>query len=1267
MLRILQWNARSLIANGQEFKRYICELKQKPEVICVQETWLKPTLDFRIPGYECIRCDRADVINDEGEFCERTGGGCATFIRNGVQFQKVYLNAKNECVTVELWKKQGGLLRDSRGGVSDSFKVVNFYNPCKMLKTEIFDEIMEKVEGPVVWVGDFNAHNPLWGSEGRDRNGAIVEEFLDKYDLVVLNDGGVTRQDIVKNKVSCLDLTIATPSLARSAKWEVWTGINLGSDHFVVMCEFRHEVRKEHTIGIQRYNFLQARWSDFRDRVFNSLSSVDSSGSVEKWNLSLISVIQKAASECIPVKGGREGRKNVPWWTQECGVAVRNRNRAYKILEKCPTIDNVYEYKRLRAVARRVIKNAKKESWRRYCSSIKPDTPVGQLWSAVHRMSGVYRQNGIPVLIRDGVEAISNVEKANLLVESFQKIHSSQSLGEEQCTKRKEMFESNQWKLERSDVNDDPVNLFFTIRELKSAILAGANTSPGKDMISYIMLKQLDDVALDEVLALINSIWEEGLLPKQWKHAVVIPILKAGKNGSDPCSYRPISLTSVLCKIMERMVTERLVYFLESNGIFSNDQNGFRHGRSTMESVLMLDHDIKKALGNKESVVGVFLDVEKAYDSLWKDGLLIKMNDVGIKGRMFNWIKDFLRERVIQVRIGGVFSKSVSIENGTPQGSVISPVLFNLMINDVFKEIGGGFGLSLFADDGAIWKRGRNIGFAMKQVQKALNKVEDWGNTWGFTFSATKTKSVMFGFKRKLPNFELRLYGEPIERVKVFRFLGVWFDEHMKWTVHVSKIVEKCEKIMNVMRSMTGCEWGADRGSMLMIYRATIRAAIDYGCLAYGSACKTVLTKLNVVQAKALRICSGALRSSPIPALQVENVEMPLALRRVKLGLQYRAKLRGSGPKYPARCLLELDNGGSKYRVFVADLGERESQVVECGEVETAEHAGLLEVHPWLVPEPDVKLDFLLIERNKLKGAVEEYLNQLRDYKLIIYTDGSKDPRNGVAGFGIYIEKLGVSCGVRVSDNTSVFTTEMIAILSALKWVAEYKPSAVMVCSDSAAALEAIKRGRSKARQDVVNDILMSLYYVNNFCDVSFCWVPGHAGIDGNERADSLAKESLGGEVGMRVPLGRVELRMLITNAVNKDWQLEWEKEERGRHLFSVQSKVNSPCMCFTTLSRREAIVLCRLRIGHCGLNKTLHILGKHENGLCRCGEVETVKHVLLECVLYEGERRLLVSRVLSLSRVFSFETMLRHGDGHELIVKAVLQFLLRAGVFKRV
>ena len=129
------------------------------------------------------------------------------------------------------------------------------------------------------------------------------------------------------------------------------------------------------------------------------------------------------------------------------------------------------------------------------------------------------------------------------------------------------------------------------MKELREAISSGANTTPGRDGLSYELFKHLDYWVLEEILSLFNFVWAEGYLPAEWNHAVIIPILKPGKDASDPGSYRPIALTSVLCKIMERMVTNRLVYFLESKGLFVTYQNGFRNGRSTMESVAVLDHD----------------------------------------------------------------------------------------------------------------------------------------------------------------------------------------------------------------------------------------------------------------------------------------------------------------------------------------------------------------------------------------------------------------------------------------------------------------------------------------------------------------------------------------------------------------------------------------------------------------------------------------------------------------------------------------------------
>merc|ERR1712035_111460 len=154
-------------------------------------------------------------------------------------------------------------------------------------------------------------------------------------------------------------------------------------------------------------------------------------------------------------------------------------------------------------------------------------------------------------------------------------------------------------------------------------------------------------------------------------------------------------------------------------------------------------------------------------------------------------------------------SNQYTVGNGTPQGSVISPLLFIIMINDVFSKVPADIGRSLFADDGALWKRGRNMEHAIRKVQGAIDEVVEWGYDWGCRFSVEKTQTVFFTRKRIEEGMKLKMYGETLERVGTFKFLGVLFDSRLTWGDHMRRIEEKCKKVINVMRCLTGREWGA--------------------------------------------------------------------------------------------------------------------------------------------------------------------------------------------------------------------------------------------------------------------------------------------------------------------------------------------------------------------------------------------------------------------------------------------------------------------------
>lgn len=228
-----------------------------------------------------------------------------------------------------------------------------------------------------------------------------------------------------------------------------------------------------------------------------------------------------------------------------------------------------------------------------------------------------------------------------MLAKSFAMIHSSQNLSNEELAIRMRTIEENKDMLGTKTVGESTLDADFTLFELKRALIGVKNTSPGRDGICYKMIEGMSDVAKNVILVSYDKIWEQGKLPTGWKHSVIVPIGKPGKDKTDVKSYRPTALMSNLCKLMEKMIAKKLLYNLESRGLITPYQSGLCKGRTALDPVVCLENEVHKAQVNKEFVLAAFFDIEKAYDMLLKEGLLIKLNKMEISGKMFNWIKDF--------------------------------------------------------------------------------------------------------------------------------------------------------------------------------------------------------------------------------------------------------------------------------------------------------------------------------------------------------------------------------------------------------------------------------------------------------------------------------------------------------------------------------------------------------------------------------------------------------------------------------------------------
>ena len=1137
---ILQWNARSLCSNGQEFKKFVENLDARPNVICVQETWLRPHLDFVLQGYVSVRRDR-----EKGP-----GGGVAVFVMQGLGYRTLKVSREVEGIIIEVWIG------------NSNFLVVNYYNPCEALNKGVIDEFLGDVSHKMIWCGDLNAYSTLWGSTVTNSNGKVVEEVLEERDLICLNDGRDTRIDISSGRETVIDLTLVSAQFARCSKWNVIQDDCIGSDHYPILCEIGVGTVHTEDVTFPRWNFKKAKWDDFSMNCSARLMSfnVEQYGNVNDVNSRITEILHSSALQFIGKTTRCGQRKMVPWWTDECREAIQVRNNAFKKVKSTFSFADLVEYKRAQAMVRKVIRKAKRERRGAFCDTIGRDTSFNDVWGMIRRMGGIRREFSLPAIQFNEEIMRTDKDKAEALAKVFVRIHSVNNLSPEAREAREEMVRVHPNVLEKKLDVDNSFDVPFSMFELKRAMSGVRSTSPGKDEICYIMVEKLCPQAQMVLLQFFNMIWETGNIPPAWKHSVVVPILKPGKEKSEATSYRPIALTSNLCKIMERMATDRLTYIVEKRGLISSCQSGFRRGRMTMDPVLCLEDTIRKAQANKEQVNAVFFDIEKAYNMLWREGLLIKLKAMGISCRLYNWVMDFLLNRTIEVRVGQSHSNIYHVDNGVPQGSVCSPLLFSIMINDIFSDMDVNIGRSLYADDGALWYRGRNLAHISQKLQSAVSIVENWGIKWGFRSSVEKTQVICFTKRRIVPPVHITLYGQPLKQVEVVRFLGVWMDCKLTFRDHIQRIVVKCKKAVNILRCLVGSDWGATMTSLKHVYIALIRSTLDYACIAYRSAAKTHLKKLDVIQAQALRVCSGAFRTSSVPALQVESGEMPLVLRCQQLAMVYWTNLQGHKEDHPTKHILTQcwEHGKANFNSF-GWIGNSQAGKLGLTKLSHSSVVPLPHTPPCFFVMPTV--DIALV---KMRDEVEEekdvrHLTNVHirtEYPdgIQIFTDGSKDPATGKTAAAVFIPKYKKEIQKRLSDHLAVYSVELFAICLALEWIEEVKTRCNVICSDSLSALTSILHGKSVCRPDLLYDVLQSLFRLHQQdILVIFVWVPSHSGIEGNEVVDQLAKDALNSEIQINIPLSKAEVKHIIVTKMIGEWQGQWDRESKGSFLRTIK------------------------------------------------------------------------------------------------------------------
>ena len=422
------------------------------------------------------------------------------------------------------------------------------------------------------------------------------------------------------------------------------------------------------------------------------------------------------------------------------------------------------------------------------------------------------------------------------------------------------------------------INMAEITEERVRKKLAELNTkkSTGPDDIHAMILVELIDYISKPLTALFNLTLETGKIPYDWKLAYVSPIYKKGKKNRAE-NYRPISLTSIICKVMESIIREEILRHLKHHKLISKKQHGFVSGRSTVTQLLNYLDMCADIIANAKVLDSIYLDFQKAFDTVPHRRLIGKLEAYGIVGPILDWIKDYLSGRTHLVIVNGTKSKEAPVISGIPQGTVLGPLLFVLYINDLLDNVTShGF---LYADDTKIFRQ-ISTQKDSEKLQNDIENLEDWSNKWLLRFHPDKCHVLTLGkFENTMYTNRYKICEKEMEHVFTEKDLGITFDSNMSFDEHIACKISKANSMMGLIRrtfSYLDCK------SFMNLYCAFVRPHLEYGQSIWSPHLKKHINAIEAVQIRATKQVDD-----------LGNMTYTERLRRLKLpSLVYR-RLRG--------------------------------------------------------------------------------------------------------------------------------------------------------------------------------------------------------------------------------------------------------------------------------------------------------------------------------------------------------------------------------------
>ena len=791
----------------------------------------------------------------------KDGGGVLIARKKGIVADEVVLKASSTgevvCARIKLAK-------------TAPMYIVAYYRPPDDTENSLnsldsaLDELTEMTKNQprstIIVGGDFNARDIDWDKlapTAECKKKGMCRKLIDILGGAHLHQmqREVTREDAIL-ELFCINKN----SLVQSIR--TIPGI---SDHDgIIMVDMQAKPLINKKPQRQVPIWSKANWAEMKkesaDFVHQFTQDMPERSVEENWDL-FCTKLKQIQKTHIPTKT-TSTRYNVPWLSPSLKRLCARKRRLYNRAKKSKKPTDRAAWK---AIQNRTRDELRKAHWSYVNNILSEGLKTGNKKPFYSYLKSQQQDSqGVAPLRKDGQLHSDAPSKARLLSEQFKSVFTRS----DPDAPVKELPGTGAPQIPELVITEEGV------RKLMHEL--NPNKASGPDELPARVLQSLSAELAPALAAIFNQSLKEGKLPRQWRTAWIAPIFKKGST-SEPVNYRPVSLTSIACKLMEHCVCTHIRNHLDRHNLLGEENHGFRKKHSTETQLLITTHDMLKARDKGKQVDTLILDLSKAFDTVPHRELLGKLKHYGISSELLAWTGEFLQNRTQSVLVDGSMSKEEKVISGVPQGTVYGPLLFLVYINDMAKLVSPGTHIRLFADDTILY---REIDSLEDQLilQRDLKQLETWARDWGMRFNTAKchVMSVNKGQHRKAYFYQLN--NAVLKSVEQEKYLGVIIHQDMDWRPHIQAASLKASQQLGfIKRNLKGCPQELKR----LAYLSLVRSSMEYASVIWDpyEDCDEFL--LERTQRKATRWITGNYDSrSSVTHMMHELKLRPLAERR---------------------------------------------------------------------------------------------------------------------------------------------------------------------------------------------------------------------------------------------------------------------------------------------------------------------------------------------------------------------------------------------------